>query len=141
MITRIAAGIMLVFLFLGCEKDEKPDLIKTPQDLLTQNTWTLNAVGFDDNQNGRLDEEENILEICQADNSYIFFPGGNGTFMENAISCGTSDHDFSWKFMENESILEIEMEPYSIFHLDESELIISPDLPWLAADFVMILKH
>jgi hypothetical protein len=131
----------LIFL-MSCSKDN--DNIagkKTPAQLLTQQQWLLLTAGFDDNKNGVVDGQENILDECQKGNIYTFNIAGSGTIHDIAAACTpTIIPDFSWSFSQEDKKLKISFLEYSVFRLNESELIISPDLP-LDRTFIMTYGH
>lgn len=133
----------LFSMIVSCKKEnDKIAGQKSVTELLTQKEWILTAAGFDDNKNGVLDDMENSIQDCQEDNSYTFNIGGTGAALDNAVSCGTPvNNNFDWKLLHNDTKLEIESEPMFILRLNENELILSPDTPWLTVNFVMVYRH
>lgn len=136
--------IGLLALIVSCKKDkeETGSDEKSATQLLTQKEWVLNAHGFDDNKNGVLDPEENVIKDCQRDNSYVFKTDGNGSSFDNAMRCeGPEKTDFAWKLLNNDSKLEISFEKLSILRLNENDLALSPDIEWLTVQYILVYKH
>ncbi|HEY6503504.1 MAG TPA: hypothetical protein VIZ28_05960 [Chitinophagaceae bacterium] len=133
----------ILVLLAGCQKDkEGMDEEKTAAQLLTQKEWVLAATGFDHNMNGVLDPDENIIEDCQKDNSYVFHISGTGSSLDNTISCGgPAIADFNWQLLNNDSDLEIEFERIHILRLNENEMMLSPAASWQTAKFMMVYRH
>lgn len=136
-------GFFLLGLFiltLSCKKDNTVLPGKsTATELLTREKWILSGYGFDDNHNNKLDPQENIIGDCQKDNSYRFEISGNGSFLDNAISCGgPAETVFNWRLSNNETRLEIEFELSDILVLNETSLVISPEL---VSGFIMSYGH
>jgi hypothetical protein len=137
-------GILLsgLILFISCSKDnDGPAQPKTPAQLLTQKQWVLQTAGFDDNNNGVVDPQENILDECQKGNIYTFNSTGSGSIQDVGSTCAPPNPpDFAWSLTNQDKKLTISFQEYSIFKLSEAELIISPDLP-LDGKFIMAYGH
>lgn len=138
-------GIILLsglLFFAGCNKDKvNKEGTKSPTQLLTGQQWLLSKAGFDDNNNGVVDDDENILAECQKDDTYIFNGTGTGSIQDNGVTCAPpSASDFSWKFLNNEKELQINFQKYFVFRLNENELMLSPDLP-LGTSFILAYRH
>jgi hypothetical protein len=142
MYIKFTLACMLVLL-MSCEKDrDNADEKKTATQLLTKKEWILTGAGFDDNNNGVLDPSENTIQDCQKDNSYIFKPTGTGSLHDNALSCGVPvNNNFNWRFLNNETQIEIVTEKLFVFRLNENEMILSPDLPNLTVDYILTYRH
>ena len=140
-------GIILLtglMFFISCRNDnvnEEPQQ-KSPAQLLTQKQWLLTKAGFDDNNNGVVDDGENIIDNCQKDNVYLFNGTGSGSITDNGETCAppTAPSEFSWKFLNENKELEISFQKYFIKQLNENDLIISPDLP-LNRTFILAYRH
>jgi hypothetical protein len=142
MYTKFVLVIMLAIL-AGCKKDDNNvDKEKTATELLTQKEWIIAGAGFDDNNNGVLDPVENTLQDCQKDNSYKFNANGTGMALDNAVNCGVPiNNNFNWRFINNETGLEISAQPSFILKLNETELIFNPDLPGLTVKLILMYRH
>ena len=137
----LLTGLMF---FISCSKDndvnkEQP---KSPAQLLTQKQWLLTRAGFNDNNNGLVDDGENIIDACQKDNIYTFSNTGSGSIIDNGEVCAppTPPSEFSWKFLNGDKEVEIGFQKYFIKRLNENELMISPDLP-LNGTFIVAYRH
>ena len=128
--------------FFGCSKEDDTVDKKRSATLLTQQEWILTGAGFDDNDNGVLDPNENAIQECQKDNSYVFREAGTGSALDNAIPCGNPvNSNFQWSFVENATRLKIAGENSFIYRLSEEELILGPELPGLAVRFILTYRH
>jgi hypothetical protein len=133
----------IILMSLGCKKDKDPVVAdKSVTELLTQKTWILAAAGFDDNKNDVLDDNENTIQDCQKDNSFLFNPNGTGQSSDNQLLCsGVEDSQFSWSLINSDTELLLEGERIFVKRLNENEMILSPNLPGLTVSFFMIYKH
>lgn len=107
------------------------DLPKKPVgELLTQQEWTLAAYGYDKNNNGLVDNAEEMIRDCERDNSYEFDLNGSGIIADNALSCGNgiSEQSFIWKSTENETALDLNSGVAKILRLDENNLVLSENI-------------
>ena len=131
----------LIF-FVSCSKDTvNEEVKKSPAQLLTQQQWLLTKAGFDANNNGLVDAGEDILDVCQKDNIYTFSTTGVGSITDNGVTCGPPNApDFSWKFLNDDKELQISFQKYFIRKLNETDLVISPDLP-LDQPFILTYRH
>lgn len=134
--------IILLISAVSCKKQAT-----TPVDdsdnkaLLTKKAWVLNAIGFDDNNNGIVDAGENQVKDCESDNTYLFHPSGAGIFSDNAKACDISgDNGFSWSFVAD-SVLSISHQKMFVLKLNETEMILQPDLPWLTTKFLLSYRR
>ncbi|HRO69397.1 MAG TPA: lipocalin family protein [Chitinophagaceae bacterium] len=109
----------------ACDKDN--DESKSPTILLTQKNWILKSVGIDDNKNGIIEAEEEMIRECDVDNSYSFFVNGTGLFEEGELDCGTGINElpFTWKFKEGTSQIEFNVNTFKILRLSENELVLN----------------
>jgi hypothetical protein len=121
--------VILAILFssgITCKKDKEDSMVqlKSPVELLTRKTWVLKSYGFDDNGNNVVDPEEELIEDCQKDNIYIFKTDGTGVYSDNALICGNGvpDNEFSWRFAEQETAIDIVHNIARIEKLNENEL-------------------
>jgi Lipocalin-like domain len=134
--------ILLLIAAVSCKKQTaKPVEENDSFMLLTKKAWILNAIGFDDNNNGIVDANENQLKDCESDNSYLFHPSGNGTFSDNAKACDIpGDNNFTWN-LAGDSVLSISHQKMFVLKLNETEMILQPDLPWLASKFLLSYRR
>lgn len=139
---RILFIIILLVSIVGCKKqktktEEENNIFK----LLTKKAWILNAVGFDDNTNGIVDAGENQIKDCENDNSYLFHISGIGSFSDNAKACDIpGDNNFTWTLV-GDSVLTISHQKMYVLKLNETEMILQPDLPWLTTKFLLSYRR
>jgi hypothetical protein len=134
--------IALILATMACKKQNAAtgEGNSTTQ-LLTKKVWILHAVGFDDNHNGILDVGENVIQECQKDNSYQFSISGTGSIKENAIVCNPpGNNDFNWTLVDD-SVLTIGFQEIVILNLSETEMLLQPEIPGLAVNFLMSYRR
>lgn len=130
--------VMLIVSVISCKKQEtKPVEENNAFKLLTKKAWVLNAIGFDDNNNNYVDAGENQVKDCESDNSYLFHTSGMGSFSDNAKACDIpGDNNFTW-VLTGDSVLTISHQKMFVLKLNETEMILQPDLPWLTSKFLL----
>jgi hypothetical protein len=130
-------------LVAGCDKnDDVDDGGKSPELLLTQKVWIFSSAGFDDNNNGVIDAQEETIRDCDRDNTFLFKTNGTGIFNENALTCGgPAEGNFTWKFGADHTQFDIGGNRASILALTESELVYSPQIEWHTAPFIITYRH
>jgi hypothetical protein len=114
-------SLSLLVIFSSCFKDD----ISRNKVFLTQNIWQFDKYGLDENNNGSLEESENIMLPCEADDRFYFFISGAGFFERNELSCAEGEPDiinFRWSFSNNETELAIFAAPEKINRLDDNIL-------------------
>ena len=132
---------MVLWMIAACKK-EKETVEKSPVQLLTVKEWTLFSVGFDDNNNGVIDINEEMIKDCQRDNTIKFNSDGRGQFLDKGISCGgPMESSFGWKFINNHTGIEIEASFVSVLKLDENEFIYTPELDGVTTKFIIRYRH
>lgn len=116
--------IIALFLLLISCRAENESLSVT--ELLTRQPWILASYGFDENENGMIDTNEESIAACEEDNLYLFYRNGTGIFMDNRLSCATgiSELPFTWKLINNHSALDFQFAVSQIQSLTIDQLII-----------------
>ena len=134
--------IALILATVACKKQKTTmDEENSTTQLLTKKVWILHAIGFDGNHNGILDVGENVIQDCQKDNSYQFNISGTGTIKENAIVCNPpGNNTFNWTLVDD-SVLTIGFQEMSILNLSEAEMLLQPEIPGLAVNFLMSYRR
>jgi hypothetical protein len=59
------------FVFISCNKENK--ILERNTRLLIENRWVFERYGLDENNNGSIEETENNMLPCEADDTYAFF--------------------------------------------------------------------
>ncbi|HET9824350.1 MAG TPA: hypothetical protein VFP87_03385 [Chitinophagaceae bacterium] len=116
----------------SCTKNnnEKSPTLSSAE-LLTAKPWKLLSYGFDDNKNGLVDNNENAIKECEADNTYIFNKDGSGVVQENLKICSGSDpsHSFIWALKNNDKVLDFYFGTANIVKLSTDSLYITDPNP------------
>ena len=116
-------GLFAIILFTSCSKGDNP--ISRNTILLIENDWKFEYYGLDENNNGQIDESENAMQACEADDIFTFNVGGNGSLNRGATICSPGEPtigNFSWNFYNNETELAIFASPEKISILNETTL-------------------
>lgn len=113
--------VLLFVLFSSCLKED----ISRNTVFLVQHSWRFDVYGLDENNNGIIEESENIMMPCEEDDRFTFMVSGSGFFERDKLSCSLSEPDiinFSWSFYNNETELAIFAAPERISRLDDNIL-------------------
>lgn len=134
--------ILLLISLVGCRKQKVEQVEESNRfQLLTKKVWLLDAIGFDDNGNAVVDAGENQIKDCESDNSYLFHSSGIGNFYDNAKACDIpGDNYFTWN-LTGDSVLTISHQKMFVLKLNETEMILQPDLPWLTSKFLLSYRR
>ena len=119
----ITIGLFSSIIFLSCSK--KNNNTKSQTELLTQKSWKFEMYGLDENNNGIIEEPENGMLACEADDVYIFNANGTGVYAAGALQWSAGEPptiDFGWTFSNNGTELAIFAAPEKINKLDENIL-------------------
>jgi len=110
-------------LFISCHKGN--DTIERNTVFLIQNSWKFEIYGLDENNNGIIEEAENGMLACEADDLYTFNANGTGVFAGGTTPCSMGEPatiNFNWSFSNNGTELAIFAAPEKINRLDENTL-------------------
>jgi hypothetical protein len=115
----------------SCTKNNEKSPTLSSAELLTAKPWKLLSYGFDDNKNGLVDNNENAIKECEADNTYIFNKDGSGVVQENSKICSGSDpsHSFIWALKNNDKVLDFYFGTANIEKLSTDSLYITDPNP------------
>jgi hypothetical protein len=119
--TLILLCLVLCVLSSSCLKQD----ISRNTGFLIQYSWRFEAYGPDENNNGTIEESENIMLPCEVDDRFTFMVSGSGFFERNKLSCSMAEPDiinFTWSFHNNETELAIFAAPEKISRLDDNIL-------------------
>ena len=115
--------LFVIILSASCSKGDNP--VSRNTILLIENDWKFEFYGLDENNNGLIDESENAMQACEADDILIFNVGGSGLLNRGITICSqgeTTTSNFSWNFYNNETELAIFASPEKISILNENTL-------------------
>src|ERR1041384_475524 len=99
---------LLILMMAGCKKHTHQPTEKSLEELLTDGRWVLVGYGYDDNQNGIIDTDENLVTDCQKDNTTEYRVNGSGISLENQSVCMADPvTEFQWKFIDSEKAIEV----------------------------------
>jgi hypothetical protein len=116
-------SLFSVMMFASCTKDDHP--VSPNTILLIEKSWKFELYGLDENNNGVIDESENAMQACEADDVFTFNVAGTGSLHHGTTSCSPGEEtvtNFNWSFSNNETELAIFAAPEKISVLNESML-------------------
>ena len=114
---------LLAFVFISCNK--QVDLINHNTGLLIDKSWKFEIYGLDENNNGVIEESENNMLSCEADDVFTFYANGGGVYEGGATPCSIGEPtiiNFNWRFENNGTELAVFAAPEKINRLDENTL-------------------
>jgi len=120
---KLAISFFSFFLFISCSKED--DAIDRNTVLLIQDSWKFEIYGLDENNNGIIEETENAMLACEADDIFTFNANGTGVFAGGALPCSMGEPatiSFNWSLSNNGTELAIFAAPEKINKLDENIL-------------------
>ena len=120
---KLAISFFSFFLFISCSKED--DAIDRNTVLLIQDSWKFEIYGLDENNNGIIEETENAMLACEADDIFTFNANGTGVFAGGAVPCSMGEPatiSFNWSLSNNGTELAIFAAPEKINKLDENIL-------------------
>ena len=120
--------------------------------LLTKSTWKFDTAGVDLDKNGTIDQEDNSLEPCFKDNTYVFNKDSTVVMDEGATKCNAADpqtSSYTWSISNsNPAVLKSDVNPIlaeglKIKTLTDTKLVVYKDTSYLGISFwyVLSLKH
>src|SRR6186997_8620 len=110
-------------LFISCNKEN--DALDPNTVLLIQNSWKFEKYGLDENNNGTIEDAENGMLACEADDIFTFNANGSGIFARGTVPCSLGEPatiNFNWSLSNNGTELAIFAAPEKINKLDENIL-------------------
>ena len=119
----IKLSLLSFIAFISCNKEDK--ILERNTKLLIEDQWKFERYGLDENNNGSIEESENNMLPCEADDIYAFFTHGNGFYQGGPEPCSlgeTAIINFNWRFENNCTELAIFAAPEKISQLDENIL-------------------
>ena len=114
---------LLSFIFISCNKEDK--ILERNTKLLIEDQWKFERYGLDENNNGIVEDSENNMLPCEADDTYAFFANGGGFYEGGQVPCSVGETtiiNFNWRFENNCTELAIFAAPEKISQLDENIL-------------------
>lgn len=114
---------LLAFVFISCNK--QVDLINHNTGLLIDKSWKFEIYGLDENNNGVIEESENNMLSCEADDVFTFYANGGGVYEGGTTPCSIGEPtiiNFNWRFENNGTELAVFAAPEKINRLDENTL-------------------
>ncbi len=119
----IIISFFSTFICVSCNKET--DVLNHNTSLLIEKSWKFEIYGLDENNNGVIEEAENNMLDCEADDVYTFYANGGGVFKGGTIPCSMDETpviNFNWRFENNATELAIFAAPEKINQLDENIL-------------------
>jgi hypothetical protein len=111
-------------LLISCSKKEDNTLERNTV-LLIQHSWKFERYGLDENNNGVIEDTENGMLDCEADDIFTFNANGTGVFAGGTMPCSIGEPAtiaFNWSFSNNGTELAVFAAPEKINKLDENIL-------------------
>ena len=119
----ITISFFSTIICVSCNKET--DVLNHNTALLIDKSWKFEIYGLDENNNGIIEEAENNMLDCEADDVYTFYTNGAGAFKGGTIPCSMDETpviNFNWRFENNGTELAIFAAPEKINQLDENIL-------------------
>ena len=119
----ITISIFSTIICASCNKEN--DVLNRNTALLIDKSWKFEIYGLDENNDGIIEEAENNMLDCEADDVYTFYANGGGVFKGGTIPCSMGETpviNFNWRFENNSTELAIFAAPEKINLLDENIL-------------------
>jgi hypothetical protein len=119
----IAISLLSTTVCISCNKEN--EILNRNTRFLIEKKWHFEMYGLDENNNGIIEEAENSILPCEADDYYLFFPNGGGYYEGGTIPCSVDETtviNFTWRFVNNCTELAIFAAPEKISQLDENIL-------------------
>jgi hypothetical protein len=120
---KFIAGCIILFIILSCSKEQDAMTYKTT--LLCQREWKFEAHGLDENNDGVIEQSENRMFPCEADDIFSFKANCTGVFTGGTMPCTVDEPsiiDFYWRFINHGTELAVFGAPEMINRLDENIL-------------------
>ena len=116
-------SLLLSLTIISCSKEDK--VLEHNTRLLIEKPWSFEKYGLDENNNGTIEETENSMLPCEADDTYAFYANGSGYYEGGSIPCSMGETtliNFNWRFENNCTELAVFAAPEKIRQLDEDIL-------------------
>ena len=125
----------------ACEKNG-PGNNSTAAEILTAKPWKLISYGFDSNNNGMVDPNEEAIRDCEKDNTYTFNIDGSGVVSENSMICNGNSptNHFTWALTRNDTVLDFLFANAAIVKLSADSLHIA-DLSSSQEKLLLVYAH
>jgi len=145
-------ALALSIAWASCSKNNSNSNYNAQVTLLTKSTWKFDTAGVDLDKNGVIDQEDNSLEPCFKDNTYVFNKDSTVVMDEGATKCDVSDpqtSSYSWTLTNgNPAVLKSDVDPIlaeglKVFALTDTKLTVYKDTSFMGVSFwyVLSLKH
>jgi len=119
----ITISFCSIVIFSSCSKEE--DFMVRKTELLVKEPWKFEIHGLDENNNGIIEESENTMLPCEADDVFTFYANCTGVFSGGSMPCSVEEPptiSFSWRFLNNGTELGVFAAAEMINRLDENLL-------------------
>jgi len=145
-------ALALSIAWASCSKNNSNSNYNAQVTLLTKSTWKFDTAGVDLDKNGVIDQEDNSLEPCFKDNTYVFNKDSTVVMDEGATKCDAGDpqtSSYSWTITNgNPPVLKSDVNPIlaeglKVLTLTDTKLTVYKDTTVFGVSFwyVLSLKH
>ena len=104
-------------------------------EFLVREPWKFEIHGLDENNNGLLEESENSMLGCEADDIFIFYANCTGVFSAGTLECSVGEPptiNFEWRlfnhgnelgiFAAAETISRLDKNILEVYYMDENSI-------------------
>ena len=119
----MAISLIPISIFTSCSKDA--EIMDSKTAFLVKEPWKFESHGLDENNNGMIEESENSMFACQADDIYTFYANCTGVFSGGTNACTAGEPatiNFEWRLLNNGTALGVFAAAEMINRLDENIL-------------------
>lgn len=122
----LSLSVLSLLFLASCNKEV--DEPKTKTQLLTQHTWVIQKF---EEKVGTMpwDDQFPDADACDKDDQYIFRTNNRYEINEGPLKCDPTDPQIidngTWSFQNNETVLDMDNDEFTIDLLNESSLILS----------------
>ena len=119
----LIVSLLSAISFTSCNKENK--ILERNTRLLIEDRWVFERYGLDENNNGVVEDTENGMLACEADDTYAFFANGSGFYEGGQEPCSlgeTTIINFNWRFENNCTELAVFASAEKISQLDGNTL-------------------
>ena len=115
--------LISISILISCSKEA--DTMDNKTEFLVKAPWKFERHGLDENNDGHIEESENSMLACEADDVFTFYPNCTGVFSAGTIACSEGEPgaiNFEWRLLNRGTELGVFAAAEMINRLDENIL-------------------